>query len=110
MSKFARLIVGLSALLFLTAMGALDLRSQGDSWASWADSLQYAALEDGPDGEQPPVATFVRAYDGDDQLETVTFCAEFAANNYVIASAAGKQAAAPTHFPCAGFPTGPPRA
>ena len=107
MSKFARLILGLTALLFLTAMGTLDLRSQSDPWAA---SLQYAALEDGPEGEQPPVATFVRSYDGDDQLKTVTFCAEFAAASYVIASAAGNRAAAPTHFPCAGFPTGPPRA
>ena len=35
------------------------------------DNSKIAVLEDGPEGEQIPLANLVRGYDGDDQIETV---------------------------------------
>lgn len=67
-----------------------------------------AELEDGPEGEDTPIANLVRAYDGDDQIETqfsfVTIVFRVVALTPSFASVTPAQ----HYFPCAGFPTGPP--
>ena len=64
-----------------------------------------AVLEDGPEGEQIPLANLVRGYDGDDQIET-----EFglAPVRLALSSKANRKSVELSHSPCAGFPTGPP--
>jgi hypothetical protein len=70
----------------------------------------FAELEDGPEGEDTPIANLVRAYDGDDQIETqfsfVTILFRVVALTPSFASVTPAQ----HYFPCAGFPTGPPTA
>ena len=65
-----------------------------------------AELEDGPEGEQIPLASLVRGYDGDDQIETAFGLApvRFAASS----ANASRKSVELSHPPCAGFPTGPP--
>jgi len=125
-----RLIVCVLALPFLTVTATADLLPASDpAIAPLQATLSIstltpvaarihqtavkritAELEDGPDGEEEPIANLLRAYDGDDQLEaqfgfvTISFCTIQWLPN--IAGAAP----APSHAPCAGFPTGPPAA
>ena len=67
-----------------------------------------AALEDGPEDEEPPVASFVRSYDGDDQIPSSAVFALIAFDFVTLEPDRGDAAPLPSHFPCAGFPTGPP--
>ena len=65
-----------------------------------------AGLEDGPEGEQIPLANLVRGYDGDDQIETA-----FGLTPVRFATSsvnASRKSVGLSHSPCAGFPTGPP--
>ena len=65
-----------------------------------------AGLEDGPEGEQIPLANLVRGYDGDDQIETA-----FGLTPVRFATSsvnASRKSVELSHSPCAGFPTGPP--
>jgi hypothetical protein len=70
--------------------------------------LSTAEMEDGPEGEEAPLATFVRAYDGDDQIQT-RYELVFAAVGF-IAPADDVNAVPPelTYPTYGGFPTGPP--
>lgn len=65
-----------------------------------------AELEDGPEGEQIPLANLVRGYDGDDQIETAFGLTpvRFATSS----TNASRKSVELSHPPCAGFPTGPP--
>jgi hypothetical protein len=69
-----------------------------------------AELEDGPEGEEEPVANLVRAYDGDDQIETQFAFVMIAFSIVAWAPNADGTVFAQSHDPCAGFPTGPPTA
>jgi hypothetical protein len=69
-----------------------------------------AEVQDGPEGEEEPVAGLVRAYDGDDQIETRCDFATIAFHVVVCAPSFRGAAPALSHAPCAGFPTGPPTA
>ena len=69
-----------------------------------------AELQDGPEGEEEPVASLVRAYDGDDQIETRFNFATIALHVVTIAPGFAGAMPALSHAPCAGFPTGPPAA
>ena len=69
-----------------------------------------AELEDGPEGEDTPIANLVRAYDGDDQIETLFSFKMIVFRVVALAPSFASAAPAPRHFPCAGFPTGPPAA
>ena len=65
-----------------------------------------AELEDGPEGEQIPLANLVRSYDGDDQIETPF---ELTPVRFATSSAnASRTSVELSHPPCACFPTGPP--
>jgi hypothetical protein len=67
-----------------------------------------AELEDGPGGEEIPVANLICGYYGDDQVEAA-FGLAFVAVQFATSSAdAGRKSAKLSHPPCAGFPTGPP--
>ena len=65
-----------------------------------------AALEDGPEDEQIPLANLVLGYDGDDQIKEA-----FDLPLVRIASSSAntsRKSVQLSHQPCAGFPTGPP--
>ena len=71
--------------------------------------LFSAELQDGPEGEEPPVASFVRSYDGDDQIGARF---DFVA---VVLSGGDPDTADRQPFDLSyptygGFPTGPPSA
>ena len=66
---------------------------------------KIAVLEDGPEGEQIPLANLVRGYDGDDQIETVI---DLTPVRLALSPKANRKPVALSHPPCAGFPTGPP--
>lgn len=107
----ARLSNVLLALLFLTAMALVDLRPQFSAASDPAVSAQSVELEDGPEGESSPLATFLRSYDGDDQIGSGTLSIRVSQICYDLArDDIGRDAAGPSHPPCAGYPTGPPRA
>ena len=66
-----------------------------------------AELEDGPQGEQIPLANLVRGYDGDDQIGAFGLTPV----RFSISSAnASRKSVALSHPPCASFSTGPPAA
>ena len=133
MLSLFRLIVVILALPFLTVMATADLSpTAGPSATSlharlstaeaklgatparisvWAGAKRITAeLEDGPEGEEEPVASLVRAYDGDDQIGTRFDFATIVFDVVTFAPRFAGAAPAPNHAPCAGFPTGPPAA
>jgi hypothetical protein len=126
-----RLIGLLLALPFLTATATVDLSSALDPGFTSLHKLSIAEaklgsppmrshsaaakhvtaeLEDGPEGEDTPIANLLRAYDGDDQIETRLSFAVIAFRVVVLAPSLAGAAPVSRHFPCAGFPTGPPAA
>jgi hypothetical protein len=65
-------------------------------------------LEDGPEGEEIPVANLICGYDDDDRVEAA-FALTFVAIQFATSSASVvHESAELSHPPCAGFPTGPP--
>ena len=132
MLSLFRLIVVILALPFLTVMATADLsptagpsarrftpgfdcRGQAGRYAG-PDQCPARAkritaeLEDGPEGEEEPVASLVRAYDGDDQIGTRFDFATIVFDVVTFAPRFAGAAPAPSYAPCAGFPTGPPAA
>ncbi len=69
-----------------------------------------AELQDGPEGEDAPLANLVRGYDGDDQIQSALAFTRIAFRFRSVDSDFHGIAAAPSHFACAGLPTGPPSA
>jgi hypothetical protein len=67
-----------------------------------------AQLEDGPEGEEEPIANLLRAYDGDDQIEAQFGFVTISFRTIQWLPNIAGSAPAPSHAPCAGFPTGPP--
>jgi hypothetical protein len=66
---------------------------------------KIAVLEDGPEGEQIPLANLVRGYDGDDQIETVFGLTPV---RFALSPSTNRKSVELSHPACAGFPTGPP--
>jgi hypothetical protein len=66
---------------------------------------KIAVLEDGPEGEQIPLANLVRGYDGDDQIEPVFGLTPV---QFALSPTANRKPVELSHPPCAGLPTGPP--
>ena len=64
-----------------------------------------AELEDGPEGEQIPLANSVGGYDGEDQIETAW---GHTSVRFASSANASRKSVELSHPPCAGFPTGPP--
>lgn len=101
----------LLALLFVTAMATLDLRPQVNAATASFQSGASAELEDGPDGEEAPLAIFLRSFDGDDQIGPDAPGVRITRIAYLVAAPdLCGDPAGPSHPPFAGFPTGPPRA
>jgi hypothetical protein len=101
----------LLALLFMTAMASVDVRPQANGIAVSAQSSLNADLEDGPEGEEAPIAVFLRSGDGDDQIgSTLSGAAIVRVIYFKMAADCGHHPASPSHSPCSGFPTGPPAA
>ncbi len=69
-----------------------------------------AELEDGPEGEQDPIANLVRGYDGDDQVELSFSFVRVAFSILSFVPDFARAAPAKSFSVCAGFPTGPPSA
>ncbi len=101
----------LLALLFVAAMAAVDVRPQANGTVISSQSVLDTELEDGPEGEEAPIAVFLRSTDGDDQIGSATPVAPIVRVVYVkLAAGGGRDPASPSHPPCSGFPTGPPAA
>jgi hypothetical protein len=69
-----------------------------------------AELQDGPEGEEDPVANLVRGYDGDDQIQASFNFVRVAFGIPTFVPDFNRAAPARTFSVCAGFPTGPPSA
>lgn len=127
MLHFVRLFGLLLALSFLTGSGAAGFGCRGDAavqpYTSVAQApaitlqvrLAYnhsrvvtAELEDGPEGEGTPIATFVRSYDGDDQFQAAFGPAELSDGHLTRHAVRPWPCCKRTHPAIAGFPTGPP--
>ena len=111
MPSVARLMNALLALLFVTAMATVDVRPQISGVTAPVQTSFAAELEDGPEGEEAPIAVFVRSSDGDDQIGHHSIYLPIAGVIYRrIAADRGHDPVDPNHPPYAGFPTGPPAA
>ena len=109
MLSIARLTSVLLALLFVTATATLDIRPHAGGLTASLQSGPTAELEDGPEGEEAPVAVFARSFDGDDQIGPDPLGAQPIRVSYeLVAPDRGHSPAKPSHPPYAGFPTGPP--
>lgn len=113
MPHVARLFRFVLALLWLAAVASVDLRPQSKSWtasAAAAVSIGLGELEDGPEGEEAPTATTVRAFGDDDSAFVVASVAVDHPIHYVdVSCECSRPAPESTHSPCAGPPTGPPQ-
>lgn len=122
-----RLIAILFALPFLTATATSDLSTASTSSLHATPSASVAKLvkapvrvnfpvakritaelEDGPEGEDDPVANLVRGFDGDDQIGTQFSFVTIAFHVVAWSPHLETSPPAPSHAPCAGLPTGPP--
>jgi hypothetical protein len=71
--------------------------------------LFTAELQDGPEGEEPPVASFVRSYDGDDQIG-IRFDFVSVPTPRVDLDVASRRPFHLSYPTYGGIPTGPPSA
>jgi hypothetical protein len=108
--SIARLTSVLLALLLVTAMATLDMRPHVNGANALFQPGFGAGLEDGPEGEEAPLAVFLNSTNGDDQIGQASHHGAIRFSYDFVGLDRGRDPAAPSHPPFAGFPTGPPAA